>query len=159
MLGSMLPQVALYSGHDLTWTQLSYVGMCNCKMGSLMTQKMANFLWVINPFQCQFIIYNSIWARSRRCICLVTWFCYLMIAKPGNTTGAPPWPDPYRTIFGELHIDSLMPSFKKMLSSKSKFSSVMSLPCCYKDSQNDKLTQWSLVMPNDAIEMCQHCFG
>ena len=36
----------------------------------------------------------SIWARSRRCGCLVTWFCYV-IAKPGNKTAAPSWPGPY----------------------------------------------------------------
>ena len=29
-----------------------------------------------------------------RCGCLVTWFCYQMIAKPGNKTAAPSWPDP-----------------------------------------------------------------
>ena len=27
--------------------------------------------------------------------CLVTWFCYHLIAKPGNKTGAPSWPDQY----------------------------------------------------------------
>ena len=27
------------------------------------------------------------WVRSRRCACLITWFCYQMIAKPGNKTG------------------------------------------------------------------------
>ena len=32
---------------------------------------------------------KSIWVRSRRCGCLVTWFCYQMIAKPGNKTAAP----------------------------------------------------------------------
>ena len=36
-----------------------------------------------------------IWVRSRRCGCLVTWFCYQMIAKPGNVTATPSWPDPY----------------------------------------------------------------
>ena len=40
-----------------------------------------------------FILY--IWVWSRRCGCLVTWFCYQMIAKPGNKTSAPSWPDPY----------------------------------------------------------------
>ena len=33
--------------------------------------------------------------RSRRWGCLVTWFCYQMIAKPGNKTAAPSWPDSY----------------------------------------------------------------
>ena len=38
-----------------------------------------------------------IWVRSRNCGCLVTWFCYQLIAKPGNKTAAVPWPDPYST--------------------------------------------------------------
>ena len=38
---------------------------------------------------------NIIWVRSRNCDCLVTWFCYQLIAKPGNKTAAVPWPDPY----------------------------------------------------------------
>ena len=29
-----------------------------------------------------------IWVRSRICGCLVTWFCYHLIAKPGNKTAA-----------------------------------------------------------------------
>ena len=37
----------------------------------------------------------SIWVRSRNCGCLVTWFCYQLIAKPGNKTVAVSWPDPY----------------------------------------------------------------
>ena len=36
-----------------------------------------------------------IWVKSRNCGCLVTWFCYQLIAKPGNKTAAVPWPDPY----------------------------------------------------------------
>ena len=39
--------------------------------------------------------WNFIWVRSRRWACLVTWFCYHLIAKAGNKTGAPSWPDPY----------------------------------------------------------------
>ena len=34
-----------------------------------------------------------IWVGSRNCRCLVTWFCYQMIAKPGNKTGTVSWPD------------------------------------------------------------------
>ena len=37
----------------------------------------------------------GIWVRSRNCVCLVTWFCYQLIAKPGNKTATVPWPDPY----------------------------------------------------------------
>ena len=36
-----------------------------------------------------------IWVRSWNCGCLVTWFCYQLIAKPGNKTATVPWPDPY----------------------------------------------------------------
>ena len=41
---------------------------------------------------------SIIWVRSWNCGCLVTWFCYQLMAKPGNETAAVPWPDPY--IFG-----------------------------------------------------------
>ena len=37
----------------------------------------------------------QMWVRSRNCSCLVTWFCYRLIAKPGNKTAAVSWPDPY----------------------------------------------------------------
>ena len=43
---------------------------------------------------------HCIWVRSLRCGCLVTWFCYHSIAKPGNKKAAPSWPDPY--IVGEI---------------------------------------------------------
>ena len=36
-----------------------------------------------------------IWVRSRNCSCFVTWFCYQLIAKPGNKTATVPWLDPY----------------------------------------------------------------
>ena len=42
-----------------------------------------------------------IWLRSRNCGCLVTWFCYHLIAKPGNKTATVLWPDPYHS--GLLH--------------------------------------------------------
>ena len=37
---------------------------------------------------------NIVCIRSRRCGCLVTWFCYQLIAKPGNKTASPSRPDP-----------------------------------------------------------------
>ena len=36
-----------------------------------------------------------LWVRSWNCGCLVTWFCYQLIAKPGNKTATVSWPDPY----------------------------------------------------------------
>ena len=44
------------------------------------------------------VIKYRIWVRSGNCGCLVTWFCYQLIAKPGNKTAAVPWPDPYSGI-------------------------------------------------------------
>ena len=37
----------------------------------------------------------SVLVRSRKCGCLVTWFCDQLIAKPGNKTAKHSWPDPY----------------------------------------------------------------
>ena len=41
------------------------------------------------------VLCTVIWVRSRNSGCLVTWFCYQLIAKPGNKTAAFSWPDPY----------------------------------------------------------------
>ena len=46
--------------------------------------------------------WNCIWVRSWRWACLFTWFCYHLIAKPGNKTGAPSWPDPYACVEGVI---------------------------------------------------------
>ena len=40
-----------------------------------------------------------IWVRSGRCGCLVTWFCYQLIAKPGHKRASVLWPDPYDTAY------------------------------------------------------------
>ena len=47
-------------------------------------------------------ISGYIWGRSGRCSCLVTWFCYHLVAKPGKKTAAPSWPDPYPIWTGPL---------------------------------------------------------
>ena len=36
-----------------------------------------------------------IWVKSPNCGCLVTWFYYQLIAKPGNKTATVPWLDPH----------------------------------------------------------------
>ena len=51
-------------------------------------------------YSCLVAAKNCIWVRSRNCGCLVTWFCYQLIAKPGNKTGAVPW----RPIYSQVHI-------------------------------------------------------
>ena len=53
--------------------------------------------------QWNIYIYIYIWLRSRNCGCLVTWFCYQLIAKPGNKTAAVSWPDLYIYIYIYRH--------------------------------------------------------
>ena len=54
------------------------------------------YLFTWRQFHWEYWIYLLfIWVRSRNCGCLVTWFCYQLIAKPGNKTAAVLWPDPY----------------------------------------------------------------
>ena len=45
-----------------------------------------------------------IWVRSRNCSCLVTWFCYRLIAKPGSKTAAVSWPDPYNAFYQPIDV-------------------------------------------------------
>ena len=45
-------------------------------------------------FRSTTISHFSCGSRWWRCISLVTWFCYHLIPKWGNKTGAPSWPDP-----------------------------------------------------------------
>ena len=62
--------------------------------------KTHNILGISWPFSSHFGVSQiMIWVRSGRCSCLVTWFCYHMIAKPGNKTATPLWPDPYTFTF------------------------------------------------------------
>ena len=55
-----------------------------------------HWLWIwldFSPYSFQNVEYAH-WIRLWRCGCLITWFCYQLIAKPGNETAAPPWPAP-----------------------------------------------------------------
>ena len=45
--------------------------------------------------QAECTIFLVYMVKSWNCGCLVTWFCYQLIAKPGNKTAAVPWLDPY----------------------------------------------------------------
>ena len=53
--------------------------------------------WHTDCFRTQGAI--SIWVRSPSCGCLVTWFCYQLIAKPGNKTATTSWPDAYKDAY------------------------------------------------------------
>ena len=48
------------------------------------------FSW---PYSVTF--WEKKWVRSRNYGCLVTWFYYKKIPKPGNKTATVSWPDPY----------------------------------------------------------------
>ena len=53
---------------------------------------------IIHGIYCmlhEHVIQHIIWVRSWNCGCLVTWFCYQLIAKPGNKTAAVSCPDPF----------------------------------------------------------------
>ena len=45
---------------------------------------------------------KCIWVRSWNCGCLVTWFCYQLIAKPGNKTATVSWSDPYEIVSASM---------------------------------------------------------
>ena len=55
-----------------------------------------NFLWFCEESRDFILGPFLIWVRSGRCGCLVTRFCYQLIAKPANKTAAPPWPESYK---------------------------------------------------------------
>ena len=52
---------------------------------------------------------------SRNCGCIVFWFCYQLIVKPGNKTAAVLWPDPYDVYKVMLNVWSHFKSRLKML--------------------------------------------
>ena len=68
-------------------------------MNIFLTHLFSNYIWLLirkdylYDHKLSFLL-KVIWVRSWRCYCLVTWFCYQMIAKPGNKTATPSWPDP-----------------------------------------------------------------
>ena len=65
--------------------------LLGCPQRSELADK-ARALLSATGLHCKFAY---IWVRSQNCGCLVTWFCYLLIAKPGNKTDAALWADPY----------------------------------------------------------------
>ena len=61
-----------------------------------------------------------IWLGSWRCGCLVTWFCYLLIEKPGNKTAAPLWPK-LMWFAGHIILNLVGVSISLLLTRKCKF--------------------------------------
>ena len=72
--------------------------------------------WYLGVSQCcnKSLIYHLltmafIWVKSQNCGCLVTWFCYQLIAKPRNKTAAVSWPDPSGVgITSTIHVKSII---------------------------------------------------
>ena len=80
------------------WTNIGQIN--NQLLSWYMTADNHHFAWQFQWYLCDSLSFplsheNPIWVRSWNCGCLVTWFCYLLIAKPGNKTAIVPWPDPY----------------------------------------------------------------
>ena len=100
MCGKCMPhwhsfEANVYSLEDVKsyWTSSNFIGCCQCcccngycwQCEAISTWYLYNLHWIT---QC---ILARIWVRSRKCRCLVPWFCYQVIAKPNNKTAAPSW--------------------------------------------------------------------
>ena len=57
--------------------------------------------------------YICMWVRSLMGDCLVTWFCYHLIAKPGNKTATSLWPDPCMFFFVYLRNENILGKLRK----------------------------------------------
>ena len=95
LVGATSPNVWLVNLWGITdhiwWNMYSDVKHKIIHMG-LCTKLIYHLRHIVPHLQCH---HKDIWVRSRNCGCLVTWFCYQLIAKPGNRTAAVSWPDPY----------------------------------------------------------------
>ena len=61
--------------------------------------------WFINQEKFLVITFEIwIWIRSHDCGCLVAWFCYQLIARPGNKTATVSWPDPYIHHYAQMYV-------------------------------------------------------
>ena len=94
------PLVCFDSAHPEFLLAYLYSSPGKCKESFLpatsMTKSKSNLIssWSANAWNL-LLLFAIIWVRSRNCSCLVTWFCYQLIAKPGNKTATVPWPDQY----------------------------------------------------------------
>ena len=81
------PLLMHWSYHSLTQNHHIYCWVVQERHNSI-ANALELRLSCTNPTIC-------IWVKSRNCDCLVTWFCYQLIAKPGNKRAAVPWFDPF----------------------------------------------------------------
>ena len=71
-------QAALYFAKSEAWYWICQVIMFYLPRGWKSLTSAISLL--MNDEKCKYLT----WVRSQRCACLVTWFCYHLIAKPGN---------------------------------------------------------------------------
>ena len=87
-----------------------YVSCVVCSGGMYIIMCMYTFTYLVHSGDVYaiylFVLYIQVMflsVRSRNCGCLVTRFCYQLIAKPGNKTAAVSWPDPYDMFICEVY--------------------------------------------------------
>ena len=69
------------------------------------------------PNTLDIVYHTDIWVTSWRWCCLVTWFCYHLIAKPGNETAAPSCPDSYKGCLCDCYTITWWPCYCSLDSS------------------------------------------
>ena len=71
---------------------LWYIGVASMVGDFCAVHQQQLLLWI-----CHIASILKIWFGSGHgtAAVLLTWFCYQLIAKPGNKTAAVPWPDPF----------------------------------------------------------------
>ena len=81
----LMPRLLTSPGHQQPWYWLVEYVSPGLTCGEILSTCVTS-IWS-NDTKCK-------WVRLRNCGCLVTWFCYQLIAKPGNKTATVSWPDP-----------------------------------------------------------------
>ena len=97
--------------HTSSWI---YVNTCNLTIDSMLPISVTILSRLMSPILAK----PAIWIRSRRWACLVTWFCYHWMAKPGNKTGAPfvTWPIWRQCLWrGQPGVDNSQPQVNRHL--------------------------------------------
>ena len=99
-------------------------------------------VWFKMKFQSKCYNFQSrkcMWVGSWSCGCLVTWFCYQQIAKPGDKTASTAWPDPSLNIV-------------------SKMLAILSRPQCVTGGFSFIISAFRISMPKPAWDLCKHLF-
>ena len=98
--------------------------------------------------------HRNIWVRSRRCGCLVTWFCYQLVAKPGNKTAALPWPDPYICCDCFIFARSIIHLYSNFIIIMTAICKNIGLQPC-RSNQNIKYSQTEIALLSGWLEIRQ----